>query len=395
MSKGADGGGSVYQRKSDGRWVGAVMVGYLPNGKIDRRTVYAATEKDARKKLAEVVRNNDRGTLPAKQTLKDTVGGYLETWLESQRGSLKPNTYIRYCQLLRLHVVPEIGTVKLASLKPEDVQKMYSRLLAKRITAGQGASITRPKTISPRTVHHVHVVLHTALEQAVRWERLYRNVCDVVDAPRVTKLETYTPSTSEVMRLLATSADDPFLPLWTVAALTGARLGELLALQWSDVNLDKKVVNIRRTLLTCTRNGIPAYGEPKSKAGWRTVPLGSRVVAALQALRQTQLEQRLRLGEAYQDHSLIFCSHTGTPLSHRNVERAFKAALQRAGMPEITRLHDLRHAAVSTLIDAGNSAVDVAKLVGHHSGAFTMLVYAHAKGRDVAAMDSLERAYGG
>lgn len=178
--KRADGEGTMRQRK-DGTWEARLMVGYLPDGKADRRSVYGKTQQECRRKLAELRQKVSSGML-TDRTKQGTLDAFLTRWLAGITASVRSPTHARYSQLLRLHVVPTLGRKPLEALRPDDEQRLYAALLLKP------AGPRRPGVLlSARTVHHVHVVLHTALEQAVKWGYVPRNACDVVSPPRVAR----------------------------------------------------------------------------------------------------------------------------------------------------------------------------------------------------------------
>jgi integrase len=245
-----------------------------------------------------------------------------------------------------LHVVPTLGKKHLEALKPDDVQRLYSDLVTKMVDHGQGRKPGAGAVLSARTVHHVHVVFHSALEQAVQWGYVPRNVCDVVEPPKVHAREMHPPTAEDLSRFLDAAQGDPWLPLWTVGVYTGARQGELLGLQWTDVNLDTGALTIQRTLLQTTKGGVPAYVPPKTAKSRRTIALPEEAVEALRTHRQRQVEQRLLLGLDYTDYGLVFATAVGTPNSARNTLRAFRVALCRAGLTETIRFHDLRHSSI-------------------------------------------------
>ncbi len=364
------GEGTIGQRP-DGRWIAQVMVGYKLDGKKDVRTVYGKTRGEVQEKLDDL-RERDRGGLLADaDKANDTVAAYLTRWVTTTETTVRPKTHERYAELVRVHLVPGLGRRKLAALKPDHVQAFYAAKL----------TTPRPSTgapLSPRTVHHCHRVLHRALEMAVRWGYLPRNVCDAVDPPQVPRREMVPPSPADVGRLLdAAEADgDRYAALWALAALTGARQGELLALTWPDVDLDAATLRIRRSL-TETKGGVPQFGEPKTAKSRRTVALSPEAVVGLRAHRARQNEERLRLGEGYAGYGLVFASRIGTPLDQKTVTYAFKRALNRVGLLRTVRFHDLRHGAITMMLSAGEPVAAVSEMVGHHSPAMTYGVYGH------------------
>jgi integrase len=346
------------------------MVGRRADGRPDRRVVYGKTRAEAARKLNEVLHRRDDGALAAPERTRETVADYLRRWLEAIRGTIRPSTWERYAQCVRRHLTPALGRTRLAALRPDAVQKLYADTLA----AG----------LSPRSVHHIHTILHTALRQAMRWGYVTRNVTEAVDPPSVPRYEHRILAPAQAARLLETARSDRLEALWVVALCTGAREGELLALRWEDVDAEAATLAVRRTLVG-TRGGVPEFAEPKTSRGRRVVPLPEEAVAALRAHRARQNEERLVLGPDYADYGLIFPTQLGTPLRARNVVRAFKALLARAGLPEDVRVHDLRHTAASLLLAAGTDAVTAAAILGHAQPSTTLNVYGHAVPSNVRA----------
>ncbi len=367
--KRADGEGSIAPYHKGG-WRGRLMVGYLPNGKPDVREVYGKTQGEVRQRLQELRQRQQQGTLVATTREHDTLVGFAARWLEATRASVRPSTHTRYTELLTLHALPTLGKLRLTKLQPDDLQRLYARLLS--TPTGR-----RNRPLAPRTVHHVHVVLHTALQQALRWGYVARNVADVVSPPRVAAPELHVPTLADVRALLDAAKEDPWLPLWVTAFYTGARQGELLGLQWPDVDLDRGVLSIRRSLQSVLA-GMPTYGEPKTRRGRRTITLSPDVVTALAEHRQRQLTRRLLLGPDYAPHQLIFTDPTGGALWHTTVHRAFKAALANAKLSAGIRFHDLRHAAATSMLAAEVPLKVASERLGHATIGITADLYTHS-----------------
>jgi integrase len=227
---------------------------------------------------------------------------------------------------------------------------------------------------------------------AVRWGYLPRNPADTdaVDKPKAPRHEIRPPEPAELARLIDTAqeAGDRLAPVWMLAAYSGARQGELLGLPWSDVDLDRGTLTIRRSLLRVTGT-VPQFGEPKSDTSRRTISLPAVAVAALRAHKARQARERLAAAE-WADYGLVFCSQVGTPLMWRNVIRDFKKALKRAGLPETIRFHDLRHAHATLMLRAGVPLKVASGRLGHSSIGVTADLYQHvASDMDV---DAAERA---
>jgi integrase len=200
-------------------------------GKRRRKRITARTKREVETQVAELIHKAEIGFTAAG---KLTVREFFERWLESAAPTLRPATARRYRDVARLHIVGKIGNLRLAKLTPGDVQRLY----ADRLATG----------LSPPSVHHIHAILHRALDQAVRWGLLMRNVTDAVDPPRRSSPEMRTWDTRQVATVLTVAAGDELEALWRLALLTGMRRGELLGLRWSDVDLDAGALSVRRTL---------------------------------------------------------------------------------------------------------------------------------------------------
>ncbi len=368
--KRGDGEGTFTQR-SDGLWRARLMVGRKPDGKPDVRTVYAKTRGEVQDKLDALRRRSKGGMLSDAEAERESVADFLTRWLEAKRSTIRPRTWIRYEEFVRLHLVPTLGKIRLSALRPAALVKLYTDKHA----AG----------LSPRTIHHLHTVLHTALEAAVKWGHVPRNVADAVDPPSVPKREMRPPTPSEVARLLdaAIADEDRFAPLWTVAVYSGCRQGELLGLKWDDVNLEKGTLHVRRSLIGANA-GVPQFGEPKTKGSRRLVSLPTDAVATLHSQRAKQREERLLVGAEYAPYGLVFATSIGTPLLMSNVFRAFKKALARAGLPRTIRMHDLRHASATLALAGGVAGKVVSSRLGHSNIGTTLDLYTH----DVDGLDS-------
>ena len=224
--------------------------------RVKRKTLYAKTRKEASERLTEALAQAHKGITADAGAM--TVGVFIERWLEdSVRGSVRQSTYQRDESLCRVHIVTALGQKKLKTLSAADVQRFYRDKL--------------DADLSSATVHKLHVVLHKALKQAVRWGLVPRNVADDVSSPKVHKEEVRPLTNEQARRLLETVRGDRLEALYVVAVQSGLRQGELLALRWEDVDLEARTLQVRRTL---TRNGgklavgltktSPRVGAPSS-----------------------------------------------------------------------------------------------------------------------------------
>ncbi len=366
---------SIHQRKSDGRWVGCVNLGYK-NGKRDRKYLYGATRRDVAEKLKVALRDQQLGAPVKVQRL--TVAAFLSRWLDaSVKPSVKTKTYEGYESIVRVRVVPHIGRLVLTKLTPLDLQALYARLQ----TTG----------LSSRSVHHTHRALHRAFQQAVRWELLVCNPCDGVTPPQAKRPEMHILTQDQVALLLDATQNHPAHALYVLAVTTGMRQGELLGLRWNDVDLDAARLVVRRALQRQNKAGL-VFVEPKTSRSRRTIVLSQRAVAALRRHRTRQLEQRLLVGSDWQDQDLVFCNQVGGPLDPSWQRQTFYDALRLADLPTI-RFHDLRHTAATLLLVRGVHFKVVSEMLGHATVTLTLDTYSHLvpvlHAQAAAAMDEL------
>lgn len=248
MSRHGKGEGSIYRRR-DGRYVAAIT---LQSG--HRRYFYGRTRREAYSKYLKARRNLEDGLPLAPERLK--VGEYLIRWLEdSVKPTVRPYTLASYATLVRRHIVPELGNLRLGSLTPQDIQGF----LNKKREAG----------LSPRSVQYIHAVLRRALGQAERWGLVPRNVARLVSPPRVPKAEIQPLTPAEAKRFLAAVREDRLEALYTVALAVGLRQGEALGLRWQDVNLAAGTLSVRVSLQREANRYVLA--ETKTDRSRRTV----------------------------------------------------------------------------------------------------------------------------
>lgn len=363
--------GSVFRRR-DGRWAASVSLG---PGR--RKTVYGPTRDAVSAKLITLLKAREEGLPLAPE--RQTTGQYLGQWLEAVRPTLRPESYRRYEEVCRLHIVPELGKIRLARLAPQDVQAAYAR----RLEAG----------LSRTSVQLLHGVLHKALDQAMRWGLVPRNVADLVSAPRRSTPEMRTLSPEEAGTLLEAASGERLEALYVLALTSGLRLGELQALRWRDVNLDGARLRVTATFQGMA-NGKLLLAKPKTARSRREVHLSALAVAALRRHRVAQLEERLRAANFWEDHDLVFANERGRPLDGNNFrERAFARLLERAGLPRI-RFHDLRHTAATLLMSQGVPIKVASEMLGHADIATTLRTYSHVlPGMQEQAAEAMDRVF--
>ena len=397
------GEGSI-TRRNDGRWMARVDLGW-EDGKRRRKTLYGRTRRAVQDKLRETLQRSEHGLPPVPE--RETVGGYLQRWMDFKKGQLRPRTYVSYEHVVHAHLEPGLGRVRLARLAPQDVATWLSRHQA------NGASA--------RTARYARAVLRAALNQALRWELVARNAAALTDPPRHAAREIQPLTPSQATTLLAALAGHRLEALVSVGLGLGLRLGEALGLRWDAVDLEAGVLSVRQTLeraggdpvarrrltaqrrqlldeLDATRDRVVRdrlttrlarvrqqlkaaqttirFAEPKTKRSRRTITIPEIVTDALRAHRKRQVEERLAAGPRWREAGLVFTSSVGTPLDARNLTRTFKAILRQVGLPAI-RYHDLRHTAATLLLAQGVDPRTIMETLGHCQISLTLNTYTH------------------
>jgi integrase len=340
-------------------------------GKRQRRSVTVrGTYKDAQKELTRLLSAADAGTLVDPTTA--TVGDYLTQWLDNAL-NLSPKTHERYRELAARQIMPHLGMVKLQKLKPEHLETWHAALLKTGLSA--------------RTVGHAHRVLGTALTRAVENGTISRNVAAIRRPPKVESQEIGILTPAQVTAVLEALESHPLHPIASLALATGMRRGELLALQWSDVDLAGGKLKVERSVEE-TKTGL-RIKPPKTKLSRRTVTLPPEAIAMLREHKIRQLELRLALGQGGAP-KLVFSTVEGGLLSPDNLSRDWRRVCRQKHLP-LVQFHALRHTHASLLIAKGVDVLAVGRRLGHSRASTTLDKYGHmVEGGDAAAAKAIE-----
>jgi len=358
MGKRGNGEGSISRRKNGG-WCAQYTV-YTSEAR-KRRTLYGKTRQEVATKLSKALADREGGL--AFDAGTTAVGEYMTRWLShSVRDTVSQKTYERYESIVRVHLNPALGRIRLKALTPAHVRGFYRE----KLDAG----------LAPRSVLHIHRTLSKALKQATDEGLIPRNAASSVKPPRPRSEEMQPLSRDQVRTFLDTIGGDRMEALYVLAVTAGLRQGELLALKWEDVDLEgtNPTLEVRRSL--SETRGRRSFVTPKSGRG-RHLRLSRRAVSALRAHRKRQLEERVRKAGLWKDNGLVFPSEVGTPMSGRNLYRAFKIRVKRASLPQTLRFHDLRHTCATLLLRQGVNPKFVQELLGHADISLTLNTYAH------------------
>jgi integrase len=370
------GEGSIYQR-ADGRWVAVIDLGYV-GGKRKRQTFYRKTRKEAAAKLNEELANLRKGGIVASSDT--TVESFLRMWLEqSVQGHKAPRTVESYTSTIEQHIIPHIGRHRIGKLDQSHVQTMLN--------------VKKASGLSARTVAYIRVILRAALNDAIQRGIIVRNVAAFSKAPRGGKRDAQPFALEEVRQFFASIADDRHEAAYVIAGTLGLRRGEVLGLQWSDIDEEAGTIAVRQQVQTV--NGKPQILPLKTQRSVRTLPLTTSVRDALNRRKHHQAQERLLAGDRWQETDLVFASSIGTIMHPGNFYTRYRQALERAGLPPHT-FHDLRHTASTLLVRQGVHPRVAMEILGHSQIVVTMNVYAHVVGESMRdAMTSIEVALEG
>jgi integrase len=365
-------------RRGKNSWQLKFDVGTV-NGK--RQTRYATVRgpyKDAQRKLTEFLSAVDTDTLPEPTAM--TVGEYVRAWLRTAHDQ-SPKTLERYGELADNQIIPHLGATKLQKLKPEDVQAWHRTLL--------------DSGLAPRTIGHAHRVFSQVLACAVKNGTLTRNVASVHRPPAAedTELEILEPV--QVKAVLAALGGHTLFPIIRLALDTGMRRGELLGLQWGDIDLDAvpPTLRVERSVEETKAGGL-RLKPPKTKRGRRSISLPPGTVAMLRELKVEQMQIRLAIGMGkLESTTVVFGNMEGGVMRPRNLSKSWWRVRQSKKLPNVS-FHALRHTHASTLIRMGVDILTISRRLGHSKSSITLDVYGHLiGGADAAAAAAIEGAW--
>lgn len=348
--------GSVVRRGR--KWLARID---LPHGEGEARKQTGATftsKKDAEEWLARQLLSKPNGAIAAQRM---TAQGYLEYYLTQVEPSLKVGTHRSYTSALR-RWYPWIGSALLGDLTPLLIQEAIAHLAETDLAAS--------------TMNGSYAALRTALRQAVSWRLLAADPTNGVKRPRWAVPEMEFWSGEQAARFIAWVAGKTrYDALYTLALATGARGGELLALRWSDLDVDAGSVRIARSL-SWPSGGEPVLADPKTYSSRRTIDVDPHTLKSLRSQRARQAEDRLRSGQAWLNLNLVFATRRGGYLRQADIDHTLARLAGRAGVPSI-RFHDLRHTHATLLLADGRDVKEVADRLGHRDPAITLRRYAH------------------
>jgi len=346
--------GCIFEERP-GRWVAEMSLGYeMRDGKLKRirRKFVGKTRESVRERLTEAQGKKDNGEpVERGRTPFRTV---LNRWMtEVASRKLQPSTLASYESLIKNHIAPELGSVVLTELHPDVIDKFMAQKQA------QG--------LSPRTIQYCHAIVRRALRQAQKWRMISYNAARDATPPMSAPGEVQPFTPEQALRFLASVRGDRMEGFYTVALAIGLRRGEALGLQWGDIDLDTRMVTVRRSLQS-NKGKLELIPWTKNKKA-RSICLPRFAIDALLSHRARLEQERIFAGEDWDGkkwpgNDLVFTTRKGTPIEPRNALRDFQQLLKVIGLPH-HRLHDLRHTAASLLLAQGATLHEVMQTLGH------------------------------
>ena len=355
--KRANGEGNIRKRK-DGRWEGRYTAGYDPEtGKRIIKNVLGKTQAEVKEKLKTAIEKNGS---PAMTTEHYTVGQWLDAWMENYaKLQVRPSSHKTYQGFIENHIKPTLGDIPLEKLTSMDLQRLYKHLLESgRVECTESRS--KPKGLSVKTVRNINQMISTTLNCAVEQRLIPSNPTKGCVLPKLERKEMKILPPESLGTFFEEARRSGVFELYYIDLATGLRRGELLGLKWSDIDLDKSIIHVRRQILR--QNGEVVEAPLKTKNSYRNIAIGADAVKVLKGMEQKD--------------EYVFPSPFGGPMSPDSVLHMLQRVLKRAGLERI-RFHDLRHTFSVLALQNGVDVKTLSVMLGHYSAGFTLDTYAH------------------
>ena len=361
--KRANGEGNIRKRK-DGRWEGRYTAGYDPaTGKRINKNVLGRTQAEVKEKLKAAM--EEAQVLDVSREDEYTVATWLRTWYELYaKPNIRVATADRYHLMIETYTIPRIGKIKLKKLTSRDLQKLYKDLMEHgRVNTKSGHG---NPGLSTTTVRSVHLMLHCAFERAVKERLIPRNPTDDCIAPKVRKTEMKILAPEHIKDYLDAADQRGLLPMFYLELVSGLRKGELVALLWSDLDVQNKTISVSKQYIK-NPNGELVLSRPKTETSVRKV-----------SIPQMAADLLVQEHNKHPDNPYMFPSPvTGEMYYPDSVVNLHKKILKDAGLGHI-RFHDLRHTFATMALQNGVDIKTVSSMLGHYDAGFTLRTYTHA-----------------
>ncbi|MDK2894832.1 MAG: integrase [Moorella sp. (in: firmicutes)] len=339
--------------------------------KVYRKTVEAKSKREAEKMLAEFVAEVQKGQYiePSKLTFAEFVERWIRDYGES---NLAPKTLHRYKEILK-RACQAMGHLKIEKIKPLHLLEFYKNLQEDGIREDG-----KPGKLSESTILYHHRVLSSILNDAVDWEVISFNPASKVTPPKVKKKQVPCYDKDQTAALLAALDKEPlkYKVLITLAVATGLRRGELMGLEWQDIDFKNNTIEVHQASQYLPEKGIFTK-DPKNETSNRMIAVPTSVMELLKQYKAQQAEERLKVGDLWQGSNRLFTTWDGQPMHPDTISKWFPKFLRRYGLPPIT-FHGLRHTSATLLIAEGVNLKNVSRRLGHSNISTTGDIYAHA-----------------
>ena len=357
----ASGEGNI-RKRSDGRWEGRYVAGHDASGKPIRKNVLGKTQAEVKEKLKAALELSQR--LDISKAEEYTVEKWVNVWFETySKPNIREKTQEYYQRFIRLHIIPHIGHIKLNKLTSRDIQKMYNEVREHGRTRKEQKE-TNPG-LSTSYVRGMHTMLHNCLDRAVKEKLIPYNPSDDCVLPKLKKQEMKILKQEDMAAYLAEADRRGVLPMMFMVLCTGLRRGEIAALRWDDLDIEKKTLSISKQAVAVKGGGVKAT-EPKTDTSIRKISVSQQVIDMLTAEH-----------EKHPDNPIMFPSPVNGGMWYPDaINRLHQRILKSAGLEHI-RLHDLRHTFATVALQNGVDVKTVSSMLGHSDAGFTLRTYTH------------------
>ena len=362
MAKRRPQGDGTIRKRSDGRWEARIIIGHKNDGSPMYKSAFAKTQKSALKQLHQLL--DLYRDVDLTEECRMTLGEWMDKWMDEYMiFTIKENTIKGYRSQIDHQIKPFIGHKQLASLTTADIQKFYNKIKK------EGRVHPHPihgHVLSDSMVRKIHMMLHEAMEVAVRERYIVRNPTDNTTIPKKTTTEKQVLDDSQLNRFLEAIQCEPYWhDFFYVEVMTGLRRGEICGIKWSDIDFNEGTLCIKRSVSTKEGGGV-SIGETKTDAGVRTIIMPPSVANLLWEKRSVAVNE------------WVFPHYTNPsdPLHPSSAYKKLKTILKRLELP-LLRFHDLRHTFATQATDGGVDPKTLAGILGHTDASFTLDTYTH------------------
>ncbi|OIJ12731.1 hypothetical protein BKP35_09105 [Anaerobacillus arseniciselenatis] len=368
--------GHIKQDKKTGKWLFIVEAGKDAKGNRKRQVRKGFKNKtEAKNALAIAIADHQKKELATEDKAETmTVGNYLDYWLKTYaETNTAHNTFKAYERIIRVHLKPDLGHLQLNELKVRDIQHYYS---TKVKSENSEENSENAEKLSKQSVLHHHRVLCKALNDALDWEFVKKNVARKAKPPKPDKAPFTTYSKGELELLLeCAKGSEIYYPIFLGAAYTGARLGELRALTWGDIDFNKRKMYITKSAYDKKGEGVKIKNATKN-GQHRAIAMGKRLIEFLKRHKENYEKKKALLGPTFNPNDLVFFNTKGNYLDVRDLARAYKKAVKEANLQD-SRFHDLRHSHATILLQNNVHPKVVSERLGHTKVSITLDLYSH------------------